>query len=194
MPTPETLTTDKRVAVLLADGLEEIEALAAVDLLYRAGIDVQMLAVGDTLQVTGSHGVTIHADALLAEADLGSYTLVMLPGGIPGTPNLQADAAVVAEVRRRLESDLPLAAICAAPSVLARTGLLEGRAATCHPSVEQVLIDGGARLSHDRVVRDSNLLTSRGMGTAVDLGLELVRFLQGDQAVAALRQAIVLTD
>ncbi len=148
MPTPENLTTDKRVAVLLADGLEEIEALAAVDLLYRAGIDVQMLAV----------------------------------------------AAVVAEVRRRLESDLPLAAICAAPSVLARTGLLEGRAATCHPSVEQVLIDGGARLSHDRVVRDSNLLTSRGMGTAVDLGLELVRFLQGDQAVDALRQAIVLTD
>lgn len=194
MPTPETLTTDKRVAVLLADGLEEIEALAAVDLLYRAGIDVQMLAVGDTLQVTGSHGVTIHADALLAESDLSSYTLVMLPGGIPGTPNLQADAAVVAEVRRRLESDLPLAAICAAPSVLAHTGLLEGRAATCHPSVEQVLIDGGARLSHDRVVRDSNLLTSRGMGTAVDLGLELVRFLQGDQAVAALRQAIVLTD
>lgn len=194
MPTPDTLTTDKTVAVLLADGMEEVEALAVVDLLFRAGINVHMLAVGETLEVTGSHRITVHADSLLADADLSSYTLVMLPGGLPGTTNLEATPGVVAEVRRRLETDLPLAAICAAPSVLAHTGLLKGREATGHPGFEQDLVDGGARLSHERVVRDSNLLTSRGMGTAVDLGLELVRFLLDDQAADAQRRAIALTD
>ena len=109
MPTPDTLTTDKKVAVVIAEGLEEVEALAVVDLLYRAGIAVDMLAVGDRLEVTSSHRITFRCDALLAQRDLADYELVMLPGGIPGTPNLKATPAVTREVSRRLEEGLPLA-------------------------------------------------------------------------------------
>ena len=130
MPAPDQLTTDDRVAVLVADGLEEVEALAVVDLLYRAGIGVDMLAVGDDLEVTSSHRVTFRCDALLSDVDLADYALVFLPGGIPGTPNLKGTRAVTDEATRRLEMDLPLAAICAAPSILAELGLLDGRRAT----------------------------------------------------------------
>lgn len=191
MPTPDTLTTDKKVAVVIAEGLEEVEALAVVDLLYRAGIAVDMLAVGDRLEVTSSHRITFRCDALLAQRDLADYELVMLPGGIPGTPNLKATPAVTREVSRRLEEGLPLAAICAAPSIPAEMGLLRGRRATANPAFMQVLADHGARTSQDSVVVDSNLLTSRGMGTAVDLGLEIVRFLLDDDAVEAVKKGVV---
>ena len=118
MPTPDHLTTDAKVAVLIAEGLEEIEALAVVDLLYRAGIAVDMLAVGDDIEVTSSHRITFRCDALLAAADLSDYVLVLLPGGIPGTLNLKSTRAVTDEVTRRLEAGLPLAAICAAHGVI----------------------------------------------------------------------------
>ena len=114
MPTPDKLATDARVAVLIANGLEEVEALAVVDVLYRAGIAVDMLAVGDDLSVTSSHRVTFRCDALLADVDLTDYALVFLPGGVPGTPNLKSTRAVTDEVARRLGEDLPLAAVCAA--------------------------------------------------------------------------------
>ena len=191
MPAPDQLTTDARVAVLIADGLEEVEALAVVDVLYRAGIAVDMLAVGDDLLVTSSHRVAFRCDALLADADLTDYALILLPGGIPGTPNLKGTRAVTDEVTRRLGEDLPLAAICAAPSIPAELGLLAGRRATANPAFLRVLRDNGAEVSEDGVVVDGNLLTSRGMGTAIDLGLEIVRFLLDDDAVETVRKGIV---
>ena len=191
MPVPDQLTTDARVAVLIAEGLEEVEALAVVDLLYRAGIAVDMLAVGDDLEVTSSHRVTFRCDALLADAHLADYALVFLPGGIPGTPNLRSTRAVTDEVTRRLEADLPLAAICAAPSIPAELGLLRGRRATANPAFTGVLEDNGAEVSESGVVVDGNLLTSRGMGTAIDLGLEIVRLLLDDHAVEEVRKGIV---
>ena len=191
MPTPDKLATDARVAVLIANGLEEVEALAVVDVLYRAGIAVDMLAVGDDLSVTSSHRVTFRCDALLADVDLTDYALVFLPGGIPGTPNLKSTRAVTDEVTRRLEAGLPLAAICAAPSIPAELGLLAGRRATANPAFLRVLEDNGAETSEDSVVIDGNLLTSRGMGTAIDLGLKIVRLLLDDAAVEAVRKGIV---
>ena len=191
MPVPDQLTTDARVAVLIAEGLEEVEALAVVDLLYRAGIAVDMLAVGDDIEVTSSHRITFRCDALLAAADLSDYALVLLPGGIPGTLNLKSTRAVTDEVTRRLEADLPLAAICAAPSIPAELGLLRGRRATANPAFTGVLEDNGAEVSESGVVVDGNLLTSRGMGTAVDLGLEIIRFLLDDAAVERVERGIV---
>lgn len=191
MPTPDQLSTDAAVAVLIAPGLEEVEALAVVDLLFRAGIRVDMLAVGDGLEITSSHRITFICDALLADVDLADYALVVLPGGLPGTPNLRAEPAVTAEVTRRLEQGLPLAAICAAPSILAELGLLAGRRATANPGFLHLLSDNGAVTSEDSVVVDGVLLTSRGMATAIDLGLEIVRMLLDDAAVEALKAAVV---
>lgn len=191
MPTPDKLATDKKVAVLIAPGLEEVEALAVVDVLYRAGVRADLLSVTGSLEVTSSHRITLVCDALLSATDLSSYELVMLPGGIPGTPNLKRSPQVLAELRRRVQGDQPLAAICAAPSILAEMGLLEGRQATANPGFMQALTEGGAHAREDRVVVDSSLVTSRGMGTAIDLGLELVRQLVGEQAVEQVKQGIV---
>lgn len=191
MPTPDTLSTDRKVAVLVAPGLEEVEALAVVDVLYRAGVRADLVAVGDSLEVTSSHRITFRADALLADTDLAAYDLVLLPGGIPGTPNLRASAAVTKEVRRRLEADELLAAICAAPSIPAELGLLQGRRATANPTFMSVLAEHGAIVSEESVVVDGNLLTSRGMATATDLGLAIVEHLLGAEAADRVRTAIV---
>lgn len=192
MPTPDETTTDAKVAVLIAEGLEEVEALAVVDVLYRAGIAVDMLAVGEDREVTSSHRITFRTDGLLADVDLADYALVFLPGGIPGTPNLKAVPAVTAEVSRRLAEDLPLAAICAAPSILAESGHLTGRRATANPAFFHVLDEHGVLTGEDAVVVDGNVLTSRGMGTAVDLGLAIVRFLLDDAAAEAVARGIVV--
>ncbi|MDO4242429.1 MAG: DJ-1/PfpI family protein [Actinomyces sp.] len=191
MPTPDQLSTEATVAVLIAPGLEEVEALAVVDVLYRAGIDVDMLAVGEDLEITSSHRITVRCDALLSEADLASYTMLVLPGGLPGTPNLRSNPVVVEEVSRRMGADLPLAAICAAPSILAELGLLTDRRATANPGFLHVLDAHGAVTSQEPVVVDANLVTSRGMATAVDFGLEIVRMLLDEEAVDRLKAAIV---
>lgn len=191
MPTPDALATDKTVAVLVAPGLEEVEALAVVDVLYRAGVRTDLVAVGGSLEVTSSHRVTFLADVLLEDADLAAYDLVMLPGGIPGTPNLRASQAVTRELRRRLEAGEPLAAICAAPSVPAELGLLRGRRATANPGFMHALAEQGVEVSEEGVVVDGNLITSRGMATATDLGLALVEHLLGTAAAERVRTAIV---
>jgi len=191
VPTPDQLTTDKKIAVLIAEGLEEVEALAVVDLLYRAGIRADMIAVGQSLQVTSSHRIILTCDRLLAEVDLSDYDMVVLPGGIPGTPNLKATAPLVEEVTARMRQGRAVAAICAAPSILAEEGLLEGRRATANPAFMAVLAEHGAQTSEASVVVDGNLLTSRGMATAVDLGLEIVRFYLGDDAVEDLKAKVV---
>ncbi|QHO91530.1 DJ-1 family protein [Actinomyces sp. 432] len=191
MPTPDKLTTDKKVAVLIAEGLEEVEALAVVDVLYRAGIRTDLIAVGDSLAVTSSHKVVLTCEALLGEVNLADYDMVFLPGGIPGTPNLKASPVVTAEVTARMGQGRPLAAICAAPSILAELGLLEGRAATSNPNFMKVLAEHGASTSEAAVVVDDQLLTSRGMGTAIELGLAIVRHYLGDDAVEAVKRGIV---
>lgn len=194
MPTPEKTVTDQSVAVLIAPGLEEVEALAVVDVLYRAGVRVDMLSTTSSLEVTGSHRITFHCDALAADTDLSGYALVMLPGGIPGTHNLQANEQVTREVLRRAQAGEPLAAICAAPSILAALGVLRGRQATANPAFMQALEQGGATPRTEPVVVDGAVLTSRGMGTAIDLGLEIVRLLLDEEAVARVKQGIVYQD
>ena len=187
--------TDKRVAVLIAPGLEEIEGLTVVDLLFRAGIPCDTVAITPELAVTSSHEVTIVCKRSLCDEGFSfdGYDMLVLPGGIPGTPNLRACEPLCAAVVARAQAGRPLAAICAAPSIFAELGLLEGRRATSNPGFQHVLAERGAvLLADDPVVVDGNLITSQGAGTAMLFALEIVRHYLGDEAVERVRAGVVL--
>ena len=187
--------TDKRVAVLIAPGLEEIEGLTVVDLLFRAGIPCDTVAITPERTVTSSHEVTIVCKRSIDDDGFAfdDYDMLVLPGGIPGTPNLRACEPLCAGVVARAEAGRPLAAICAAPSIFAELGLLKGRRATSNPGFQHVLAERGAvLLADDPVVVDGNLITSQGAGTAMPFALEIVRHYLGDEAVERVRAGVVL--
>ena len=192
MPTPENLATDATVAIMLADGFEEVEALAVADVLYRAGVRADLISVTDARHVTSSHGIRIVADLMLEDVDLSAYTLLFLPGGMPGTLGLKGTPAIQAEVLRRADAGQPVAAICAAPSILAELGVLEGRHATANPAFVKAIAAGGATVHENPVVVDEFIITSRGAGTALEVGLEIVRYLLGDEAVDEVARGVVL--
>ena len=185
MPTPDNLATDATVAIMLADGFEEVEALAVADVLYRAGVRADLISVTDARHVTSSHGIRV--------VDLSDYTVLFLPGGMPGTLGLKGTPAIQAEVLRRFDAAQPIAAICAAPSILSELGVLDGRHATANPAFIKAIAEGGA-IAHDHpVVVDEFITTSRGAGTSLELGLEIVRQLLGDEAVDEVSRGIVLS-
>ena len=193
MPTPNKLATDAAVAIMLADGFEEVEALAVADVLYRAGVRSDLISVTDARHVTSSHGIRVVADLMLEDVDLSTYALLFLPGGLPGTTNLKATPAIQAEVLRRSDAREPIAAICAAPSILAELGVLDGRHATANPAFIQAIAAGGAIAHENPVVVDEFITTSRGAGTALERGLEIVRQLLGDDEVEEISRGVVLT-
>lgn len=187
--------TDSRVAVFIAPGLEEIEGLTVVDLLYRAGIPCDTVAITPEREVTSSHEVTIVCKRSIADEGFSfdGYDMLVLPGGIPGTPNLRACQPLCDEVSARAGAGRPVAAICAAPSIFAELGLLEGRRATSNPGFQHVLSEHGAELlPNEPVVVDGNLITSQGAGTAMLFALEIVRHYLGDEAVERVRAGVVL--
>ena len=187
--------TDKRVAVFVAPGLEEIEGLTVVDVLFRAGIPCDTVAVTPECQVTSSHEVTIVCDRSIADEgfSFANYDILVLPGGIPGTPNLRACEPLCDELVARAKRGGAIAAICAAPSIFAELGLLKGRRATSNPGFQHVLSEHGADLVPDEpVVVDGNVITSQGAGTAMLFGLEIVRHFLGDAAVEGVRKGVVL--
>lgn len=175
----------KCVLVPLAEGFEEIEAVTVIDLLRRAGIEVRSASLASR-EVTGSHGITVTADIALEAAVPGDYDMVVLPGGMPGADHLAQDPRVIALLRWFAEEDRYTAAICAAPGVLARAGLLKGRAATSFPGFLKPDSAPDIRLSDEPVVIDGKVVTSRGPGTAMDFGLTLIELLGG----AAARQQV----
>lgn len=179
----------KKTAVLLAEGFEEIEALAVVDLLRRADVVCDMIAVADTDEVTGGHGITVRADRKWTGTDFGAYDGVILPGGLKGTKRLKEDERVLELVRSFHAEGKLTAAICAGPTVLHKAGLLEARRAVCHPGAEEELT--GALLSRDSVMLDGSILTSRGMGTAIPFGLALAEYYCGAERVEELARSIV---
>ena len=184
--------SEKRVAVFLAPGCEEIEALTVVDILYRASIPCDTVSVAEGREVTSSHKVTVVADKHVSEVDFGAYDMLVLPGGLPGTPNLHACAPLMEAVHAFADAGKPLSAICAAPSILAEEGLLKGVRATSTPGFQHVLAEQGADLAADEpVVVDGNFTTSQGMGTAIDFALEIVRRYKGDEEVKRLKGAVV---
>ncbi len=176
------------VLVPLADGFEEIEALAPVDLLRRAGVEVTVASLNENRHATGRSGITAHADAALSTVLAQDFDLVFLPGGA-GVKNLRADARVLEIVRRHHAAERWLAAICAAPTVLNDAGLLAGRRYTAHFSVANEL---PAILAHERIVTDGRITTSRGAGTAVEFGLHLVALLTSADKAQEISKAICL--
>ena len=186
---------DKRVAVFVAPGLEEIEGLTVVDLLFRAGIPCDTVAITPERQVSSSHEVTIVCDRSIADEGFSfdDYDMLVLPGGIPGTPNLRSCEPLCKALLDHAEKGLPLAAICAAPSILAELGLLAGCRATSNPGFQHVLDEHGAQLlSEEPVVVDGPFITSQGAGTAMLFALEIVRHYLGDDAVERVRAGVVL--
>jgi len=179
----------KTVLIPLAQGCEELEAVTIIDILRRAGITVVSAGL-DTQPVRASRGTMLLPDTTLDEALKHSYDMVALPGGQPGTNNLKADKRIITLIQRMAQQDKYVAAVCAAPSVLATAGLLDGKRATSFPGA----LDGFPKVQQQRaaVVEDGKLITSRGPGTAMDFALTLVERLVGrskrDDAEAGLQR------
>lgn len=178
-----------KIGIFIAEGCEEIEALTVVDIARRAGVGIEMISITGERQVTSSHQVTFLTDTTVDTADYAGYDGIVLPGGMPGTVHLGEDVTVNRMIREFMAEGKLVAAICAAPSVLGQAGLLEGRRATCHPGFEEKLI--GAVCSADGVVCDGNVITSRGMGTAIPFALEIVRYFLGDAVVEKIKNDLV---
>lgn len=166
--------------IFLADGFEEIEALCPYDLLLRGGVEVKTVSINPTTAVTGTHNIAVHADMTIAEISLDDeISGIMLPGGMPGASNLEANDTVQAFITKAASEDKLIAAICAAPYILGNRGLLEGKEATCFPGFEGYL--EGAYISDEKVVRDDNIITAKGMGAAFDLGIEMIKYFKGEE-------------
>ena len=174
-----------KVYAFLAEGLEEVECLAVVDVLRRSGVEVTLVSVGETKEIVGSHGIRLTADALFEETNPDQADILFLPGGMPGTKNLQAHQGLAEAIRKAAKQGRRIAAICAAPSILGTMGLLT---ATCYPGFEDML--EGASYTSQGVITDGNITTSRGLGYALALGLELIRLLQGPQQAERIREAV----
>lgn len=169
----------KKAYAFLATGFEEVEALAVIDVLRRSKIDMKMVSISNEKAVTGSHGITIMADELFDDIKDDDADLYFLPGGLQGTNNLGSHEELCALLKNKFNAGRHIAAVCAAPSVLGKIGILDGKKATCYPGFEDKLT-GANVLTSDRsirVVTDGNVTTSRGMGTSVELGLELTAVL-----------------
>ncbi len=178
-----------KVNAVMTDGTEEAELLNVVDVLKRAGAEVSLVSVSSGKTVKSSHGIVLTADAKCADIDLSDCDLIFIPGGMPGSKTLGESRELVSAVGKLLERGKTVAAICAAPAlVLGANGFLKGKKATCFPGFEQHMI--GAEVTGARVQKDGNIVTSRGLGCAIELGLELVNVLFGKDKAEEIKGKI----
>ncbi|MFV0366002.1 MAG: DJ-1 family glyoxalase III [Mangrovibacterium sp.] len=180
---------DNKIAVFLAEGFEETEAIATIDLMRRAGLTVSTFSVSEDLKVEGANQISVYADNLFSAFDAHEFDMLILPGGMPGTLNLQKHEALMEALTLFATHDKWLAAICAAPSVFGELGLLEGKHATCYPSFEDKL--RGATWLAQEVVVDGKVITSRGIGTVIPFALTIIAQLLGEDKVNEIKQGIV---
>ncbi|WP_026526363.1 DJ-1 family glyoxalase III [Butyrivibrio sp. VCD2006] len=177
------------IAIFLADGFEEIEALTVVDLCRRASLNIDMVSVMGNLSVTGSHGIEVKADKLLEDVNFDEMDMLVLPGGMPGTTNLEKTEKLMEQVRAFDAAGKFISAICAAPGVFGRAGLLQGKKACVFPGLEGELKGADVQMSETTI--DGHILTSRGMGTAIPFGLAIVARFCGEDAATELGKKIV---
>lgn len=177
------------IFVFLAEGFEDIEALAPIDIMRRAGLPVETVSIADERVVTSAHGVGFVADRLLPEIDFEEADLLFLPGGLPGATNLDACQPLREGLLAHCKTGRMIAAICAAPLVLGHLGLLEGRRATCYPGFETELY--GAEYTAALVEQDGQFVTGKGPGAAMELGYVLVERLKDKQTADALREGMM---
>ena len=176
-----------KAIVFLADGFEECEGLIVVDILRRAGVETVMASVMGRLEIVSSRGIRLQADVLVKDVDFDSVDMVILPGGRTGTENLSESETVRGQCKS-FATDKYVAAICAAPSLLAELGLLDGKNATCHPDFEDKM--KGAVLTGNSVEKAGNIITGQGLGASFDFAFELVRILVGEEKVHDIKKAI----
>ena len=178
-----------KTAIFFATGYEEIEALTVVDILRRAGEEIVMVSVTDERRVTGSHGIEVTMDQTLSEVSFDETDVIVLPGGMPGTKNLEACEALMEQVDAFVKAGRTVAAICAAPSILGHRGHLKGKKACSFPDMESHL--EGADVSREPAVIDGNIVTGRGMGVAIPFGLAVLEKLQGKEAAEEMAAQIL---
>lgn len=177
------------IGVFLATGFEECEALLVVDIARRAGLDLKTVSVTGEKEVTSSHNVTVIADLLLGEVDFKEMDMIVLPGGMPGTKNLEACEPLMEQVEAFYKDSKCISAICAAPSIFGHKGFLKGRNAVSYPEFESHL--EGAEVSSNSVEVSEHVTTSRGLGTAIDFGLAIVERYKGKAEADRIAEAIV---
>lgn len=180
------------IYVFLATGFEDIEAIAPVDIMRRAGLKVQTVSITGEKIVQSAHGVGITADLLLPEVDFPKAEMLVLPGGLPGSTNLDACQPLTQAIKQHFEEGGAIAAICAAPLVFGHLGLLEGRRATCYPGVEREL--KGATYTAAIVEQDGNIITGKGPAAAFEFGYTIVDFFLGEGASMPLRQGMIYAE
>ncbi|MBO4550952.1 MAG: DJ-1/PfpI family protein [Bacteroidaceae bacterium] len=180
------------IYVFLATGFEDIEAIAPVDIMRRAGLPVQTVSITGNKIVQSAHGVGIMADLLLPDVDFGEAEMLVLPGGLPGSTNLDACQPLTKAIKQHFEEGGAIAAICAAPLVFGHLGLLEGRRATCYPGVDSKL--KGATYTAALVEQDGNIITGKGPAAAFEFGYTIVDYFLGEGASMPLRQGMIYAE
>lgn len=174
--------------IFLADGFEEVEGLTVVDLLRRAGMDITMVSLNEKQEVTGAHNIVIKADIVFEGSDYTDAELLVLPGGMPGTTTIMNHEGLDKLLRDFDTKGKSLAAICAAPTVLGQKGLLKGKNATCFTGMEDQLL--GANVMNDPVVVDGKIITSKGLGTAIDFSLSIIKSFRGEEEAKKMASQI----
>lgn len=178
-----------KVNLFLADGFEEIEGLTVVDLLRRANIEVEMVSIMGRKEIMGAHQIEVKADTLFEQMDVRDTDMLVLPGGMPGTIHLK-EYEPLRELLLKFQGEgKHVAAICAAPTVFGDLGIIKGKKAVCYPGMEEGL--QGAEAGCEPVMTDGNITTSRGLGTAIDFALELIRILSGEDVSESIAKQIV---
>ena len=180
-----------KVNAFLQDGFETVEALAVVDVLRRAGMNVETISLMDGLEVKSAQDIIVKADKEFAGYDFADTDVFFLPGG-PGTKNYETKPEFINVIANAYKEGRLITAICAAPSVLGKMGLLKGRRATCFPGFENAL--EGAQVTGGRVETDGNVITSRGMGTSIDLGLEIIKVIEGEEKSQSIAKSTQYLD
>lgn len=175
--------------IFLASGFEEIEAISVIDILRRASIDLKTVSITDKRSVTGAHGITVECDILFDEiSDYNNISSLILPGGLPGTTNLN-EFAPLRELLVKSSSSALLAAICAAPMVLGQLGLLNGKKATCYPGFEEHLL--GSTYTQGSVEIDGNIITGNGPASAMEFGFTIAEYLKDVENVYLIRKGML---
>ena len=177
------------ICIFLANGFEMIEALTPCDVLKRAGADVKLVSVTDTLAATSTHGVTVGCDLMLSDLDRDEIDMIILPGGMPGAQNLYHSEALCQLTVAHAKKGKPTAAICAAPFILGKLGLLSGKSATCYPGFEAEL--DSATVKEAGVVVDGNIVTAKGMGVSLAFALAITTLLFGEEKASAIAAQIM---
>jgi len=177
------------IYVFLGDGFEEIEAIAPVDILRRGGVEVKTVSITDNKCVRGSHDIFINADLTISEIELNEINAIILPGGMPGTLNLENSEVVSEIIDYCYNNGLLICAICAAPSILGHKGILNGKNAVCYPGFEKDLL--GAEVKNTLVCHDGNFVTGRGPGAAIPFGIEILKCFKGEEAAEKIGGGLI---